>query len=66
MMPESGKSRMILVTEGGQSVVAPTSFDLEANPECRFDLGVRRLYQAAVNLNWGTRFGGGGDGSRLH
>ena len=63
---ERCKGTSFLVAGAPASVVEPTSFETEVSPECRFDLGVRRLYQAPVNQNWGIRFARWCDGARLN
>jgi hypothetical protein len=66
MVPESCKGPIFLGTGACTPVVGSTILDTGASPECRFDLGVRRLYQASTNQNWGTRFSRGHDEARLH
>ena len=61
MVPESCKDTIFPGFGAGAPVVGSAIIDAGAGPECRFDLGVRRLYQAAANQNWGIRFSRGGD-----
>jgi hypothetical protein len=66
MMSESCEGVFLLSAGARASVVEPASCDIKASPECRFDLGVRRLYRATAQRNWGARFTQWWDRTQIH